>query len=415
VRSRWPLLIVVLLIVLPLVPAPSSAQQRTTPNPVQFAAPIVYRNPIPYASGIASGDLTNNGIPDLVVVSPDDGLVEVRLGKGEGTFGHWLYSLAGNSPSVVALGKFDGKNLDAVINDIYDAWVLLGGGKGGFPRATFLDAGGNFVTSFAVGDFNGDGKQDIAALADISTQNSDSSMVYLYLGNGDGTFQSPRQLPVSPLGPVAILAGDFNGDGKLDLAVLSVYLHNHVGRVSVLLGNGHGGFESPLIYHLSKLFDLPSMASGDFNRDEKLDLAVAYSNYGSNESSFVRILLGNGNGTFRKGARALGGPNPLSVASADFNGDGIPDLVVANSPCYPACSYKSSISVLLGNGDGTFQPPARFRVHGQTALQLTVADFNGDGKPDVATVNGNSQNVSVLLNTTPFPAPKTKPARSQQH
>ena len=222
---------------------------------------------------------------------------------------------------------------------------------------------------FAVGDFNGDGKQDIAALVDIPGQNSDSSAVYLYLGNGDGTFQSPRTLPVSPLGPVAILAGDFNGDGKLDLAVLTAYLHNHVGRVSVLLGDGKGGFGHTRIFHLHGLYPKypVAMTLGDFNGDKKLDLALAYARADSNLSSLALILRGNGDGAFSKGAHAPAGANPVSVATADFSGDGIPDLVVTNSPCYKACDFQSSISVLVGNGDGTFQPPARFRVHGQTA------------------------------------------------
>ena len=316
----------------------------------------------------------------------------------------------------MVVGKFEGKNLDAVVNDIGDAWVLLGGGKGGFPRATWLNAGGNFVFGFAVGDFNGDGKQDVAALVDIPGQNSDSSAVYLFLGNGDGTFQLPRQLPVSPLGPVAILAGDFNGDGKLDLAVLTTYLHKHVGRVSVLLGDGKGDFGHPIMFRLFGLYNYPSMVSGDFNRDKRLDLAIATSNSDPNKNSSIRILLGNGDGTFGEGVRARAGlPNPLSIASADFNGDGIPDLVMANSACHAKSGNFNCISVLVGNGDGTFQPPAKFRAHGQTSLQFTVADFNGDGKPDVATVNVNSQNVSVLLNTTQFPARKAKPARSQRH
>jgi FG-GAP-like repeat/FG-GAP repeat len=409
-------LFAVVLVALSFLSLPSSAQQRTVSNGVQFAPPIVLHYPGSYPQAISSGDFNNDGIADLIAGAQFGG-VNVKLSRGDGSFGHWHEaSSPSNYVGAIAAGKFDGKNLDAVINDDTDAWVLLGDGKGGLPSYTFLDAGSNFVVSFAVGDFNGDGKPDIAALAVIVGQTTESSEVYLYLGNGDGTFQSPRQLSVSPLGPVAILAGDFNGDGKLDLAVLSYSFPKNIGRASVLLGDGKGGFGHPIVFHLHGLFNFPSMTSGDFNQDKKLDLAVATSNYNPNKNGFVRILLGNGDGTFHEGAHTRAGlPNPLSITSADFNGDGIPDLVMANSACHAKNGDFNCISILLGNGDGTFERPANFRAGGETALQLTVADFNGDGKPDVATVNVNSQNVSVLLNTTPFPAPKTKPARSQQH
>jgi len=410
VRSRWSLLGAVPLVVLLLGRQPS-AQQRATPNPVQFAPPIVIQYPASYPQAIASGDFTRDGFPDLIVGDEFGGLY-TKLGRGDGRFKSWRYVFPpGHDVSALAVGKFDGKNLDAVVNDISDAWVLLGGGGGGFPRDGWLDAGGNFVVGFAVGDFNHDSKEDIAALVDIPGQNSDSSVVYLFLGNGDGTFQSPKQLSVSPLGPVAILAGDFNGDGKLDLAVLSSFLHDHVGRVSILLGDGKGGFGHPISFPLLGLIPKypVAMTLADFDGDETLDIALAYANSDATGTSFVQILLGNGDGTFRRGVRAQAGLDPQAIATADFNGDGIPDLAVADTTHQLTSSY---LSILVGKGDGTFQPPAKFRVHGVGVSGVTVADFNGDGKPDVATVNGDSGNVSVLINTTPFRAPNAKPPRT---
>lgn len=175
----------------------------------------------------------------------------------------------------------------------------------------------------------------------------------------------------------------------------------------MLLGNGKGGFGHPLVYPLHGLslsVDPLAMSLGDFDGDNKLDLALAYVNIGAAPAS-VRILLGNGDGTFRNGARIHMEQFNASVVTADFNGDGIPDLVVPGIHCPIDGHYPNCISVLLGKGDGTFWPPASFR-EGTGAGQITVADFNGDGKPDVAGVNGAT--VSILLNTTPFPARKAK-------
>jgi hypothetical protein len=134
VRTYWRLFSVALLFAPSLAPC-SSAQQQVVSGPPQFAPPVWYRFPIPYSTGIASGDLTGNGISDLMGVSPDTGSVEVRLGKGDGTFGPLLYSNAGNSPSVITPGRFDGKNLDAIVNDTEygEGLVLLGDGQGKFP------------------------------------------------------------------------------------------------------------------------------------------------------------------------------------------------------------------------------------------------------------------------------------------
>jgi VCBS repeat protein len=389
VGTYWRLFSVVLLFGISLPPH-SSSQQRATPPPVQFAPPIMYGYPASYPQAIASGDFNNDGIPDLIVGSEyGDGLI--KLGRGDGTFGPWRWGARSNNISVIAVGKFNGENrkLDAVLNDYSDAWV-----EGNGHRA-FLDAGGNSVAGFAVGDFNGDGKLDVAALVE-----SEPTAAYLYLGNGDGTFQPARVFSLEERVPTAILTGDFNGDGKPDLAVLCSE------QVAVLLGDGKGGFGSPIRFRFSNKYPyLPyAMTSADFNGNHKLDLAVAYQN-SKGGSSFIRILMGNGDGTFRRGALARAGKFEPSIATADFNGDGIPDLVVPGDHCLIDGHHANCISVLLGNGNGTFQPPANFRG---AAAQITVADFNGDGKPDVAGVFPSG--VSVLINTTPFPALNAKPA-----
>jgi VCBS repeat protein len=395
----------VLLAVTVLIPSVRSAAQQSA-GKVSFARAITYSlDPSPI--GIASGDFNNDGIPDLAAVTFSNGTINVALGKGNGRFDPWLFSFATTTPSVVAVGKFDGKNLDAVVNDdaFMNPLVLLGAGDGYFRNSTQLSSDNNYVAGFAVGDFNGDHRDDLAATVQLYPTGLD---VYLYLSNGDGTFQAPRRFKAGGGNQYSsIVAGDFNNDGKLDLAVLSVNPRNNAGAVAVLLGDGKGGFAPPIYFFIGSRHStaFPSaIAAGDFNRDKNLDLAVVFSNYSTNKSSYVRVLLGNGDGTFRKGMRAAAGPNPVDMAAADFNGDGKLDLVVTNSPCAQGCGFPSNISVLLGNGDGTFQNPVSFPTRGRSALKLTVADFNGDGKPDVATANENSKSVSVLLNTTPFPS-----------
>jgi hypothetical protein len=232
----------------------------------------------------------------------------------------------------------------------------------------------------AVGDFNGDGKLDLVV------PNVSATTVSILLGNGDGTFQSQSPYQAG-YGPIAVGVADFNGDGKLDLAVVNNGndSNGHPGTVTILLGNGDGSFTTGKTFNTGKGPD--SVAIGDFNGDGKLDLAL--SDYNIARGNSIAVLLGKGDGTFRKYVSYPTGSAPEYVATADLNGDGILDLVTANE-------LGNTVSVLLGKGDGTFQTKVDYAV-GKNPITLAIADLNRDGKPDLAVVNLSSNSLSVLL------------------
>lgn len=248
------------------------------------------------------------------------------------------------------------------------------------PSATvsFSSAGlttGDFPNTIGVADLNADGK------ADMVTVNEGDGTVYVFLGNGDGTFASPNIISVGGQGQIETIAfGDYNGDGKLDFAVAGANDNN----VLVLLGNGDGTFGTPMQIDIG----LPAsdVVSGDFNGDGKLDLAV------SNATNLsVSVLLGNGDGKFQAPLTSPAGGRTEFLAVGDFNGDGKLDLATANAYTPP-----EGVSVLLGNGNGTFQSPILYTV-GTTPQNLTTADLNGDGKLDLAVINYGDGTISVLL------------------
>src|SRR6266536_995671 len=182
-------------------------------------------------------------------------------------------------------------------------------------------------------------------------------------------------------GPSSVAAGDFNGDGRQDLAVANTFSNN----VSILLGNGNGTFGAATNFAAGN--GPLSVAVGDFNGDGRQDLAVV-----NRLSTNVSILLGNGNGTFGAATNFAVGNGPLSVVLGDFNGDGRQDLAVANQ-------FSANVSILLGNGNGTFGAATNF-AGGTGPLSVAVGDFNGDGRQDLAVANQFSDNVAILLNGT---------------
>jgi len=246
----------------------------------------------------------------------------------------------------------------------------------------------------ATADFNGDGKNDIAIAG---------GEIAVMLGDGDGTFSA---VPIPTLGATSISVADFNGDGKPDLAITNyggvpVNLVNPgladdvligyptgQGFVAILLGNGDGTFSTGLKLPISTNPSPSFTAVGDFNGDGIPDLAIANSNDAVSPAvASVNIMLGSGDGTFTFKANIPTGSHPTGIAVGDFNNDGIQDLAVVNT-------YASTITVMLGKGDGTFAPlaPIPSTAFSTAPTAITAADFNGDGNLDLAVVNYGSLN-----------------------
>ncbi len=278
----------------------------------------------------------------------------------------------GLAPSAIAVGDFnnDGRlDLATANNGAMYISILIGGGQGAFQQQMEISLN-EYSQSIAVGDFNRDGKQDL--VVGVITGYS------ILMGNGDGTFQPPLYTHAS-VGMV--VTGDFNGDGILDL------VYQTLGGIDVQLGNGDGTFQPPL-------FDAFNSASSiqviDINGDGKLDLVGEENSAGT--TGFY-VLLGKGNGTFDSALEVdVSFPGP--VIAADFNGDGRVDLVMSRSGG-DSLGLLGKIGIFLGNGDGTFQPERDFGYEPGAIGYIVAADFNGDGKNDVAVTNG--YDISVII------------------
>ena len=324
------------------------------------------------------------------VVCPGcNGGVSILLGDGTGNFSAPTNFTAGDSPRSVAVGDFNGdgkQDLATANSDSDNVSILLGDGAGNFSAPTNFTAGDS-PRSVAVGDFNGDGKQDLAVAYSVDCLGCNGG-VSILLGDGTGNFSAPTNFTAGDY-PRSVAVGDFNGDGKQDLAVANIDSDN----VSILLGDGTGNFGAPRNFGADFMPD--SIAIGDFNGDGKQDLAAA------NQSSHnVSILLGDGAGDF-SGPRNfgyLGLFGPDSIAIGDFNGDGKQDLAVANA-------YSDNVSILLGDGAGNFSAPTNFAA-GSYPTSVVVGDFNGDGKQDLAVANWGEYpdyngGVSIFLRECP--------------
>jgi hypothetical protein len=340
-------------------------------------------------TSVTTGDLNLDGKPDLAVANWDANAVSVLLGKGDGSFATKVDYTAAAGPVSVATGDFDlDGRLDLAVAGHADngVRVLLGNGDGTLADPV-LYATGEGPTSVATGDFNLDGKPDLA-VANSTSMTGGAVTVSVLLGNGDGTFATKAEYEIGRAKSLsgmfaAVAVGDFNVDGRLDLAATNQDAYT----VAVLLGNGDGTFGTKVDYATGAY---PSrVAVGDFNLDSKPDLAVAIS---TGAASMVSVLLGNGDGTFATNVNYPTVYESSSVAVADLNLDSKPDLAVATAPVIG----MGGVAVLLGNGDGTFAPKVDFAT-GTQSSSVAVGDFDLDGRPDLAVTDYRSSFVTVLL------------------
>jgi FG-GAP-like repeat len=340
---------------------------------------------------LALADLNGDGRLDLVVANDEDDTVTVLLGDGKGGFRAAPGSPfpAGKSPNDIAIADFDGDGKPDLAFPNHDSkyvTILIGDGRGGFSPA----AGSPVAVQsrphphgIAAADFDGDGHVDFAV------ESWGNDQVEVVFGAGGGRFRTPGRLyGVGKMPYQKLRAGDVNGDGAQDLVTTNF----EGGNVTVLLGDGKGGFHeapgSPFPAGASPF----SLALADLNGDGHLDIVAAnFSGQGGDTSrDAVNVLLGDGRGGFRpmKGSPFASGANPVGVAVGDVNGDGRPDVVTANMS-------GGDVTVLLGDGRGSFLPGVG-RPAGKEPYRVAVGDVDRDGRAEIFVANHGNGDVTMI-------------------
>jgi len=379
---------------------------------VEFAPPKTYpagTNPL----GVVVADFNGDGKPDLAVANSGSNNVSILLGNGDGTFQAAVNFDAGLSPNSIAVGDFNGDGkLDLAVfrpgdssNNIAGiVGILLGNGDGTFQAAKTTNLTIQ-AASMVVGDFNSDKKSDMV-IGDID-QATDNLALELFIGNGDGSFLTPRLLSTFSNGTGALLATDLNSDGRLDLAVGST------AAISILLGNGDGTFQQASGTSVTISYAPLSILAGDLRGSGKQDFIVKSFHRSSipncrefcisSHQDHISVFLSNGDGSFQGEqivASATNIPPALGlgpIALGNLNADKKLDLINSRTSSSSA-GLVQSFEVRLGRGDGTFSNPV---VLDATGISLALTDdLNADQLNDLVAFGG-SNDVAVLLNSSP--------------
>jgi hypothetical protein len=344
-----------------------------------FASPVSYlSSDFLSFTPLTSADFNGDGLPDFALTSDQRNTVSILLSGGPRLHAAPAVALA-TPPGPPATGDFDGDGIDEV--------VVAGGFSPPSVSVLGRDDAGHYVLrgttavspsitidGILAADFDGDTHLDVAILPNAGVM----------LGRGDFTF-GPPQYPVAPFNSSIVAAGDFNGDGKQDLAFLGD--PPTAGQVATLLGNGDGTFQ-PAIPGPAQLHPAASVLAADLNGDGIPDLVTADATCCGYGSDTISVFLASGDGTFAEPVDYATGSQPISVAAGDFDGDGHVDLAVANSG-------STNVSVFFGDGTGAFAPGILIGVGWRPAF-VASGDFDGDGISDLATANGSGGNGSTL-------------------
>lgn len=343
-----------------------------------FAPPKLY-NITGLGGSIGTGDFNNDGHPDFAASVGNQG-ISVFLNDGTGNFASQVFSPTGAGHPDLAIGDFNNDgNLD--IATVYvtsinpRVLVLLGNGDGSLNDPIYSPSGGLTPYFIAAGDFNGDGKLDVA-VSNSGDGGETGRTLTILVGNGSGSFTL-----ASTNAPTGFMrTGDFNRDGKMDVMALANP------SLSLRLGDGMGNLAAPVPVNGSST---PQFVVADLNHDGAPDIGAGF-------FSLLVATLNNGNGTFSPPTGYYAGLEVYSwIAAGDVNGDGHMDLVGGLDDTNPG--HPGVLSVLPGTGTGAFRPAIRYLLYNAQPQYIAVADFNGDGRADVAAVHADALKISVHL------------------